>query len=116
MKSAVQFETFLPESGGTCAQRSAVFALLTLGIIESLVNGLVSAADALRLFFNADNCLFVRKQLGDRTADRVMSHGVQLPDLFDTLPTEQAQREFQHELATMRALCLKLLDEKRLVA
>jgi hypothetical protein len=28
----------------------------------------------------------------------------------------EAQREFQRELATMRALCLKLLEQKRLVA
>jgi len=49
-------------------------------------------------------------------ADAVMSHGVQLPDLFEALPTAEAQREFQRELATMRALCLKLLEQKRLVA
>ena len=42
-----------------------------------------------------------------------MSHGVQLPDLFDCLPTEEAQREFYHELETMRSLCLKLLEKGR---
>ena len=42
-----------------------------------------------------------------------MSHGVQLPDLFTCLPAEEAQREFLHELETMRSLCLKLLDKER---
>ena len=42
-----------------------------------------------------------------------MSHGVQLPDLFDCLPTEEAQREFLHELEMIRSLCLKLLEKGR---
>ena len=37
--------------------------------------------------------------------DKVMSHGVQLPDLFEALPADEAHRQFQRELATMRALC-----------
>ena len=50
-----------------------------------------------------------------RTADAIMSHGVQLPDVFEVLPREEAQRECQRELATTRVLCLKLLAEKALV-
>jgi hypothetical protein len=116
MKNGMDLETLLTASEKTPGQQLALFALLNLGIIESLANGLLSASDALRIFFNAENCLFVRKHVRDKIADKVMSHGVQLPDLFDALPTEEAHREFQHELATMRALCLKLLEEKRLVA
>jgi hypothetical protein len=70
----------------------------------------------LRIFFNAENCLFVRQHLREKIADEIMSRGVQLPDLFDALPIEEAHREFQRELATMRSLCLKLLGEKRLAA
>jgi hypothetical protein len=98
------------------AQRLALFALLTLGMIEALASGLLGATEALQSFFHTENCLFVRRHLRDKTADTIMSHGVQLPDLFETLPTEQAQREFQRELATMRALCLRLLEEKQVVA
>ncbi len=98
------------------AQRLALFALLTLGILESLANGLLSTTDALQVFFHTENGLFVRKHLRDKTAGTIMSHGVQLPDLFETLLVEEAQREFQPELATIRALCLKLLEEKQLVA
>jgi len=36
--------------------------------------------------------------------------------LFDILAAEEARREFQRELATMRVLCLKLLEKKQLVA
>jgi hypothetical protein len=47
---------------------------------------------------------------------RECGSGVHLPDLFETLSAEEAQREFRHELAAIRALCLQLLEQKRLVA
>jgi hypothetical protein len=116
MNPNVSLQTLLAASGGTSAQQLVVFAWLNLGIVESLANGLLSATNALRVFFHTENCLFVRKQLRNKTADAIMSHGVQLPDLFDVLPREEAHREFQRELAIMRALCLKLLEDKPLVA
>jgi hypothetical protein len=42
-----------------------------------------------------------------------MSHGVQLPDLFEALSADEASREFFHELETMRSLCMSLLATKR---
>jgi hypothetical protein len=116
MHNKMSLKTLLSALDGTRAQQSTLFALLTLGMIESLTNGVLSATDALRMFFHPENSLFVRKQLRDKTADAIMSHGVQLPDLFEVLSTEEAHREFQRELATMRSLCLKLLEGKRLVA
>jgi len=112
----MDFKTLLTISDRTSCQQKALFALLNLGIVESLANGLLSAADAVHLFFHADNCLFVRKRMRDKTADEIMSRGVQLPDLFEMLPSDEAQRAFQHELATIRGLCLKLLGKKPLVA
>lgn len=112
----VRLERVLAEPDGTPAGRLALFALLGLGMVESLVNGLIGANEAVRLFFNAENCLFVRRRLKDKTADRIMSHGVQLADVFDALPADEAQRHFQHELSTMRALCLKLLEGARQAA
>ena len=102
--------------GGNSHQQVASFALLCLGIIESLTNGLISVTDALRIFFHAENCLFVRKHLKEKIADQIMSHGVQLPDLFDALPAEEAQREFQREVTTIHSLCLKLLEDKQIAA
>jgi hypothetical protein len=116
MSHSMSLQALLTASNTVPGQPLALFALLTLGILELLAHGLLSATDALRVFFHAENCLFVRKHLRDKTADAVMSHGVQLSDLFEALPTAEAQREFQRELATMRALCLKLLEQKRLVA
>ena len=116
MNNSMSLKTLLAASGGTPAQQLALFALLNLGIIESLANGLLSATNAVQVFFHAENCLFVRKQLRDKTADAVMSHGVQLPDVCDVLPREEAHREFRRELAIMRALCLKFLEERQLVA
>jgi hypothetical protein len=116
MEHRYQLESLIAAASQNGAERLALFAYVNLGFIESLANGLISAAEAVRQFYFADNCLYVRNVLKDKTADRVMSHGVQLPDLFDVLPTDQAQREFLHELAAMRALCLKLLESKRQVA
>jgi hypothetical protein len=116
MHHSMSLRALLAASNESSSQQLTLFALLTLGVLESLAHGLLSATDALRAFFHAENCLFVRKHLRDKTADAVMSHGVQLPDLFEALPTAEAQREFQRELATMRALCLKLLEQKQLVA
>ncbi len=116
MHTKMSLQTFLAPSNDIPAQQLAVLALLTLGLLESLANGLLSAADAVQMFFHAENCQYVRKHLRNKTADAVMSHGVQLPDLGEALPTVEAHREFQHELATMRALCLKLLEAQRLVA
>ena len=116
MYHSMSLQALLAASSESPGQRLALFALLTLGILESLAHGLLSATDALRVFFHAENCLFVRKQLRHKLADAIMSHGVQLPDLFEALATAEAQREFQRELATMRALCLRLLEQKQLVA
>ena len=70
----------------------------------------------MRCFLHAENCLFVQKNLKENIADQIMSHGVQLPDLFDVLPVEATQREFQRELTTMHSLCLKLIEDKRIAA
>ena len=116
MNHSIQLKTVLAEAGSLPEQQLALFALLNLGLVESLAGGSLSAAEAVRFFFHAENCLFVRQRLRERIADEVMSRGVQLPDLFETLPADEAQREFQRELATMRSLCLTLLAEQRLAA
>ena len=112
MKDSINLQDLLSQGCNT-HQQVASFALLCLGIVESLTNGLMSVTDALRLFFHAENCLFVRKHLKEKIADQIMSHGVQLPDLFDALPAEDAQREFQREVTTIHSLCLKLLEDKQ---
>ena len=110
MDQIFRLESLLPEVNKHRANRVALFALVNLGVVESLANGSICAAEAVKNFYFADNCLFVCKVLKDKLADRIMSHGVQLPDLFDSLPIEEAQREFLHELAVMRLLCLQLLE------
>jgi hypothetical protein len=111
--SQVSLKTLLSVADGTPAQLLNLFAVLTLRMIESLANDVLRATDALRVFFHPENGLFVRKQLHGKIADTIMSHGVQLPDLFEMLPTGEAHREFQRELIIMRSLCLKLLEDKR---
>jgi hypothetical protein len=115
MKESINLQILLSQMDNR-RQQVASFALLGLGVIESLASGLMTVTDALRLFFHAENCLFVRKNLREKIADQIMSHGAQLPDLFDALSVEEAQREFQRELTTMRSLCLKLLENKPIAA
>jgi hypothetical protein len=43
-----------------------------------------------------------------------MGRGVQLADLFEAMPIEEAHREFQQELQAMKALCHEMLKAKRL--
>jgi len=107
------FRIALSEASGSLTQQLELFALLNLGLVQSLASGTLSVTEAIERFYHADNCLYVRKHLRNREANAIMSHGVQLPDLFDCLPPEEAQREFYHELETMRALCLKLLQKGR---
>lgn len=116
MKNQIQLKFLLGSNDKTVEEQLALFALLNLGVLESLTTGLISATDANTIFFNAENCLFVRQQLHSKGADEIMSYGVQLSNLFDVLPQAQAQREFQRELNTMRSLSLTLLEEKQLAA
>jgi hypothetical protein len=103
----------LSEASGSLTQQLELFALVNLGLVQSLASGMMSVTEATRRFYHADNCLYVRKHLRNREANAIMSQGVQLPDLFDCLPPEEAQREFYYELEMMGALCLKLLQKGR---
>ena len=116
MTNKIDLRILLSNSDRTPEEKLTLFVWLNLGIIESLTNGLLTATQAVRIFFNAENCLFVRQEIAERNADVIMSHGVPLADPFDALPSEEAQLEFQRELATIRALCLNILEEKRLAA
>jgi hypothetical protein len=115
MKQRVDIQSLLSQSHNE-DQRLTSFALLSLGVVESLVAGAMTATGSAEVFFNADNCLYIRRHLRHKIADEIMSRGVQLHDLFDALPVEEAQQEFQREVAAIRALGLILLDEQRLAA
>jgi len=116
MSNPIDLSELLPSANGRVRRRLGLFAHLTLGVTECLANGTLGSAEATRLFFNAPNCLYVRKKLRDKIADQIMSHGVQLQDLFEALPEQEAQKEFQRELETLRSLCLRILDQHQLVA
>ena|SRR5688572_10174276 len=115
MHEVIRLESLLATDSSAPAAKS-LFAWINLGIIQSLASGVMTATDAIRTFYHAENCSFVRKQMDEKLADRLMSHGVQLADLFDAMPIEEAHREFQHELEVMRGLCLELLDADRVAA
>ena len=113
MKQSYPFRIVLSRASDNSTQQLTLFALLNLGLVQSLTSGVLSPTEAIQRFYHADNCLYVRKQLRNKEANAIMSHGVQLPDLFACLPAEEAQREFLHELETIRSLCLKLMEKER---
>ena len=116
MKQAFPFHIALSPTSSSPTEQLELFALLNLGLVESLASGVLSATEAIQRFYHADNCLSVREHLQSKEANAIMSHGVQLPDLFQFLPAEEAQREFYHELEAIRSLCLKLLEKERAVS
>ena len=113
MKKIHPFRVVLSDTNWGQTEELELFALLNLGIVQSLSSGVLNATEAIQRFYHADNCLYVRKHLKNNQANAIMSHGVQLPDLFDCCPAEEAQREFLHELEMIRSLCLKLLEKER---
>ena len=113
MKQRHPSGVLLSEVPGDPPQQLELFALVNLGLVQSLATGILSPAEAVKRFYHADNCLYVQSNLRKREANAIMSRGTQLPDLFECLPAEEARREFYHELETIRALCLKLLGENR---
>jgi hypothetical protein len=98
---------------GSSVQQLEIFALINLGLAQSMASGVLSPTEAIERFYHADNCLFVQKHLRKKLASTIMSRGVQLPDLFESLPPEEARREFYLELEAIRVLCLKLLGDRR---
>lgn len=113
MKQHHPFRIVLSEASRSSRQQLEFFALLNLGLVQSLASGVLSPTEAVQRFYRVDNCLYVRKHLRNRETQAIMSHGVQLADLFDCLPAEEARREFYHELEMMRGLCLKVLKKRR---
>jgi hypothetical protein len=62
----MRLESLLAAAGGDRAEELKLFARLMLGVIEELDQGLISATDAVRSVYNADNCLFVRKHFREK--------------------------------------------------
>ena len=78
MKQRHPFRIVLSETSGSPLQQLELFGLLNLGLVQSLASGVLSPTEAVQRFYHADNCLYVRKQLRNREANAIMSHGVQL--------------------------------------
>jgi hypothetical protein len=93
-----------------------LFAVISLGIIESLVAGSMTPTQATQAFFHGKNVRFVKTKLRDDRAAEIMGRGVQLADLFDAMPVEEAHREFQHELQAIKVLCNEVLEAERAAA
>jgi hypothetical protein len=94
----------------------ALFAVTSLGVVESLVAGSMTPTQAIHAFFHGKNVQFVKSKLGNRRAIEIMGRGIQLADLFDAMPMEESPREYQHELQAMKTLCNELLEAERAAA
>jgi hypothetical protein len=102
-------KTLLDQSGRTRNQKVAALATLMLGVVEALSRDALDPTGATVALFNAENCIYVHRQLKNSAADEIMSRGVQLTDLFDILPPGKAKAEFAKELEAMRRLSVGLL-------
>lgn len=94
----------------------ALFAVTSLSVIDSLASGSMTPTEATANYFHGKNVRFVKLNLSNKRAAEVMGRGLQLSDLFDAMPVEEAHREFQHELRAMKALCHQLLEVERVAA
>jgi len=110
MKKNYQFHLVFSFPNAVINQQLELFAFLNLGIVNSLFTGILSPSDAIQKFYHAENCIYTKDYFQNELANRIMSHGVQLTDIFDALPPYEAQREYFHELETIKSLCLNLLD------
>lgn len=90
-------------------QKLAVLAALNLAMVNSIDSKGTQLDDITAGFYNAANCLYVKRSLRSKDADELMSRGVQLADLFDLLPRRQAEAELKRERSVMLTLCQKLL-------
>ena len=63
MKQNQQLHIVFSEVTRGETQQLQLFALLNLGMIQSLASGVLSATEAVRHFYHADNCLYVRKHV-----------------------------------------------------
>ena len=114
--SPLSLASLLTEMADVPSRHLEVLALLTLGILDAIESEVLTPDAARHQFFTGENCLFVRETLRSAEADSIMSRGVELPDLFEALSHDVATRESHKEIAAMRAACLRLLGNERLVA
>lgn len=113
MKQNTKTRIVLSEIEGGTEQQLKFLALLNLGIVQSLASGALGVNEAVALFYHAENCLYVQKRFRNKHANAIMSHGVQLPDLFEALSAAEASREFFRELEAIRSRCMKLLAVRK---
>ena len=88
MKQRHPSRMLLSEVSGNLPRQLELFALVNLGLVQSLASGILSPSEAVEHFYHADNCLYVRTHFRKREANAIMSRGIQLPDLFDCLPAD----------------------------
>lgn len=91
------------------AQKLTVFAALNLAMVQSIDRRGAALDEVTSGFYNAKNCLYVKRSLRQKDAEDLMSRGVQLADLFAALPRKQAEAELKREKDAMRGICNKLL-------
>jgi hypothetical protein len=90
MRQKKSFRITLSEANGNLTHQLELFALVNLGLVQSLASGILSPADAIHRFYQADNCLsaitrFIREPAGARGAARIQSRTRNDPvSMFET--------------------------------
>ena len=98
MKQPHPLRVVLSELNGSLARQLELFALVNLGLVQSMASGVLTPTEAVERFYHARNCLYVQKHFRRKEAQIIMSRGVQLPDLFDCLPPRRHSASFTMSL------------------
>lgn len=69
MRQSYLFPIVLSKVSNASTQQLGLFALLNLRLVQSLASGILSATEAVQLFYNAESCFYVRKHLRNREAN-----------------------------------------------
>jgi len=56
MRQSYRLRIVLADANGDLPQQLELFALVNLGLVQSLASGVLSATEAVQHFYNADNC------------------------------------------------------------
>ena len=68
MKQIHPFRVVLSELSGSLAQRLELFALVNLGLVQSMASGVLTPTEGVERFYHAKNSLYVQKHFRRKEA------------------------------------------------
>ena len=98
MKQSHGLRVVLSELSGSVGRQLELFALVNLGLVQSMASGVLTPTEAVERFYHVGNFLYVQKHFRRREAQTIMSRGIRLPDLFDSCHPKRRSASFTMSL------------------